>query len=180
MRILTIILISSFLSSAESVVATDLRSLGSLSEIAPTGLEYQVTKDLKVVAYCPDNTCNIIEAPSAIDNSILNDFSLMFLAYASGYSYLKIPFDQTRPFLEQVKGRLPKVIEKHRSSCRGDEIEVASCILTNIAKTHGIKIYFSRFDEGGDAKILENQNEIFSVNTLRSVRKWLTEQGKKK
>ena len=176
MRILTAILILSSFSIPGSALATDLRLLGSLSEIAPTGLEYRVTKELKVVAYCPDNTCDIIEAPSTIDNEILNDFTFMFLAYASGYVYLKKPFDKTRPFLEQAKGRLPKVIEKRRNRCRGDEIEVASCILNNIANTHGIKIYFSRFDEGASTKRLQKQEERLSVNALRSVRKWLMEQ----
>ena len=176
MRILTAILILSFLSSPESAVAADLRLLGSLSEIAPTGLEYRVTKELKVVAYCPDNTCDIIEAPSTIDNEILNDFTLIFLAYASGYIYLKKPFDRSHPFLEQAKGRLPTVIEKRRNRCRGDEIEVASCILNNIANTHSIKIYISRLDEGAKTKVLQNQEERFSVNALRSVRKWLMEQ----
>lgn len=176
MRILTAILILSSFSIPGSALATELRLLGSLSEIAPTGLEYRVTKELKVVAYCPDNTCDIIEAPSTIDNEILNDFTFMFLAYASGYVYLKKPFDKTRPFLEQAKGRLPKVIEKRRNRCRGDEIEVASCILNNIANTHGIKIYFSRFDEGASTKRLQKQEERLSVNALRSVRKWLMEQ----
>ncbi|MGZ6220415.1 MAG: hypothetical protein ACXWMV_10495 [Syntrophales bacterium] len=154
-------------------MATDLRLLGSLSEIAPTGLEYRVTKELKVVAYCPDNTCDIIEAPSAIDNEILNDFTFIFLAYTSGYIYLKKPFDVSRPFLEQLKRLLPTVIEKRRNRCEGDEIEVASCILINIANTHSIKIYFSRFDEGAKTKFLQNQEERLSVNPLRSVRKWL-------
>jgi len=174
--VLTAILILSFLCSPEIAVATDLRLLGSLSEIAPTGLEYRVTKELKVVTYCPDNTCDIIEAPSAIDNEILNDFTLMFLAYASGYIYLKKPFDKSRPFLEQAKGHLPNVIEKRRNRCRGDEIEVASCILNNIANTHGIRIYFSRFDEGANTRVLQSQEERLSVNKLRSVRKWLMEQ----
>lgn len=176
MRILTSTLILAFLSSPEIAVATDLRLLGSLSEIAPTGFEYRVTIELKVVAYCPDNTCDIIEAPSAIDNEILNDFALMFFAYASGYIYLKKPFDKSRPFLEQVKGRLPSVIEKHRNRCRGDEMELASCILNNIANTHGIKIYFSRSDEGAKTKVLQSLGERLSVNALRLVRKWLMEQ----
>jgi len=176
MRRLSAILILSSFFSAGTALPTDLRLLGSLSEIAPRGLEYRVTRECKVVAYCPDNTFDIIEAPVTIDNEILNDFTFMFLAYASAYVYLKKPFDKTQPFLEQAEGRLPKVMEKHRSRCRGDEIEVASCILNNIANTHGIKIYFSRFDEGASTKRLQKQEERLSVNALRSVRKWLMEQ----
>jgi hypothetical protein len=100
----------------------------------------------------------------------------MFLAYASGYIYLKKPFDKSRPFLEEVKGRLPTVIKKYRNQSGGDEMEVASCILSNIPNTHGIKIYFSRFDEGAKTKVLQSRAERLSVNTLRSVGKWLMEQ----
>jgi hypothetical protein len=176
MRTFTAILIFLFLSLPGSVVAADLRLLGFLSEIAPTGLEYRVTQKLKIVEYCPDNTCNIIEAPASIPKETFNDFVFLFLRYASGYVYLKKPYDKSRPFLEEAKRFLPHVIEKRKQQCQGDELDVVSCILNRMADDHGIKIYFSRFDEGANTKVLQNQEDRLSVNALRSVRKWLMEQ----
>ena len=176
MRTLTAMLIFLFLSLPGSVIAADLRLLGFLSEIAPSGLEYQVTQTLKVVQYCPDNTCDIIEAPASIPNEIFNDFAFLFLRYASGYVYLKKPFDKPRPFLEEAKRFLPHVIERRKQQCRGDELEVVSCILNKMADDYGIKIYFSRFDEGANIKVLQKQEERLSASALRSVRSWLMEQ----
>ena len=176
MRTLTSMLIFLFLFLPGGVIAADLRLLGFLSEIAPSGLEYQVTKTLKVVQYCPENTCDIIEAPASIPNEIFNDFAFLFLRYASGYVYLKKPFDKPRPFLEEAKKFLPHVIERRKQQCRGDELEVVSCILNKMADDHGIKIYFSRFDEGANTKVLQKQNERLSASALRSVRSWLMEQ----
>jgi len=176
MRTLTAISIFLFLASSGSAIAADMRSLGFLSEIAPSGLEYHVTKKLKTVKYCPDNTCNILEAPASIPNAVFNDFAFLFLSYASGYIYLKEPFDNSRPFLETSKKFLPQVVERRKHHCNGDEFEIASCILNKMAKEYSIKIYFSRFDEGENIKELEKQEEVLSVKVLRSTRSWLMEQ----
>ena len=176
MRTFTAILIFLFLSSPGSANAADLRPLGFLSEIAPTGLEYRVTQKLKVVEYCPDNTCDIIEAPAGLPNEIFNDFAFLFLSYASGYIYLKKPFDKSRPFLEEAKRFFPHVVERRKHQCRGDELEIVSCILNKMADDYGIKIYFSRFDEGANIKVLQKQEERLSASALRSVRSWLMEQ----
>ena len=124
------------------------------------------------VEFCPDNTCDIIRAPSITTMKILNDFSYLFFYYASGYTYLAISTNQSLPFIQSGSKLAKEIIRRNSGKCKqSDEFELASCVLNNLANENKIQLYFSRYDEGENFESEKNLIESLSVKNLKKIRK---------
>jgi len=126
------------------------------------------------VKFCPDNTCDIIRAPSNTNTKGLNDFSYLYFFYASGYTYLAISANQSLPFIQSGSKLAKEIIHRNADKCdQTNELEQASCVLNNLASENKIQLFFSRFDEGENVESKKDITETLSVRSLEKVRKWL-------
>jgi hypothetical protein len=70
-----------------------------------------------------------------------------------------------------------EIMRRNSSKCKqSDEIELASCVLNNLANENKIQLFFSRYDEGENFESEKNLIESLSVKNLRKIRKWLYKQ----
>jgi len=132
------------------------------------------------VEFCPDNTCEIIRAPSSVQMKRLSDFTYLYLYYASGYTYLAISSNQSDPFIKSGRELANEIVRSNVGSYKQtEELELASCVLNNLAKGNNIHLIFSRYDEGERFESEENLTESLSVNKLNKTRKWYYKHCKK-
>lgn len=120
------------------------------------------------ISFCPDNTCDVIRAPLAADPKAVADFTLLYLFYGSSYVYLK------QFVLKDAPSFARSTLERLKGTCRGDEVEVASCAMLAVAKSNRIAIAFSRTDEGGSG-VDERKVDELSAERLSQTRKWQLE-----
>ena len=74
------------------------------------------------VSFCPDNTCDIIRVPSSTPASVIGDFTLLYLYYASGYIYLK------NFYLVDARPYVPAVLARYSGKCpKSPELATAAC-----------------------------------------------------
>lgn len=81
------------------VFANDFDSLKTLKILLGDNLTFKETATQKAIEYCPDNTCNLIKTPKSVPTQTLSDFAFLYIFYASGYIYIKKPYDGSVPFL---------------------------------------------------------------------------------
>jgi hypothetical protein len=101
-------------------------ALASDDLILPAGAEYKSEKTVKVVQYCPDNTCDVFQTSKEIPINDLKEFSALYLYYVSGYVYLRIPVFEMVPFRKKHQSYVRTILEKHADQCPGPELEAAS------------------------------------------------------
>jgi hypothetical protein len=157
--------------------ANDFDSLKTLKILLGDNLTFKETVTHKVIEYCPDNTCNLIKSPKSVPTQTLSDFAFLYIFYASGYIYIKKPYDDSVPFLESGKKIIPHIIARNEKGCNNSsDLKNISCILLSMYKSSNIKLYFSRFDEGQDSVSLINHKEELSTESLVKTKKWLDSQ----
>jgi hypothetical protein len=130
---------------------------------------FEAKKDKKQweVAFCPDNTCQVIYAPATTPAAAMGDFTLLYLYYASGYIYLK------NFYLTDAKPYIPGVLARSAPQCgQGPELVRASCALSALADKHNIRLASRIYDEGeiGEAPT-EARNEL-SEPKLKEIKSW--------
>jgi len=125
------------------------------------------------VSYCPDNTCEIIKAPSAANAQDLADFTFLYLYYASGYVYLE-------DFcLKGGKLNAAMILESHKDHCSATgEFGKASCVLGKLARRTGVSLSFGRKDLGQYGEQAEDIQEALAERSISSVKKWQMDQWK--
>jgi hypothetical protein len=110
----------------------------------------------------------------------ISDFTYLYLYYASGYTYLAISSNESEPFIKSGAKLARALIRKNAGSCqRNDELELASCVLKNLASAYNIQLFFSRYDEGARGETEENPVEKLSVSKLKKTREWYYKHCKK-
>ena len=138
------------------------------------GFSAKLLKSGWVVSYCPDNTCDVIRAPKDMSRAALGDFTLLWLYYASGYIYLQ-RFVETDapPYVQQV-------LERRSGSCpREPELALASCVLSTIAVSDKLRLFFRRSDEGATVETRKAISDSLSEASIAEVRAWQTKAWQK-
>ena len=121
--------------------------------------------------YCPDNTCDVFKAPASASPPALADFAFAYIFYASGYTYLENFVTKTGSAHSKV------ILNRNRSSCRrGQELELASCVLLHLARQQSIRVFQVREDEGTRSETAVDLRTTLSVNALKRSRAWQLEQ----
>jgi hypothetical protein len=137
-----LIVILGCLVSTSSIAETSTNSLQLIPRLlakSPISSDpvFVAKKDKKgwMVSFCPDNTCDVIRAPSATPANTIGDFSAIYLYYVSGYVYLKDFYTtDARPFM-------PNILERNSATCTGlSEFAQAACVLNDLAKKYSFKI----------------------------------------
>lgn len=169
-KILTTLICLLMLTASASIAGQNKKPLLPAEAISKT------EKNKKVIKYCPDNTCDIIKAPRSIDERILEDFSVLFFSYASGYLYLEKSYDGKVPYRHQTKDKVKDIIARQRNDCKGEELAVVSCIMQRLAKDYKIETAFSRFDEGKNIVTPYDPQEEYSLKSLQKTQSWYKEQ----
>lgn len=162
-----------------SIIYVDKAESGNQSQklpLLPSEAILSVDKNRTLIRYCPDNTCNIIEAPPSVDKVAFKDFSVLFFSYASGYIYLDKSFDGKTPFRYRSQKKVREIISRLRQGCDGDDLAIVSCIMQRLARDHEIKTGFSRFDEGVEAITPYNPRVQYSLKNLRAIQDWYKKQ----
>jgi hypothetical protein len=167
----TLALLSPLLLPLDAIYADTFQLFPQLLDKTPDlgakSMEVKKDKNGWQVSFCPDNTCNIIRAPSKTPREVIRDFTPLYLCYASGYVYLKqFALEDAKPFATEILAR-------NKSRCIvSSEYGLASCVLLDLAKRHKISVSFSRAYEGAVLEtplILPND---LSEERIRQTKKW--------
>ncbi len=119
------------------------------------------------ISFCPDNTCDVIRLPRGTPASVVGDFTLLYLYYASGYIYLKNFYRiDARPYV-------PAVLARYSAACpKSLELAAAACVMSDLATQYSIRISDRRFDEGHtEETIIDPKKELSEVH-LRETKSW--------
>jgi hypothetical protein len=160
-------------------VTIKLKLSPSLSQndlLLPSDTTTTTEKSKIVIKYCPDNTCDIIEAPASVDKAAFEDFAVLYFSYASGYIYLDKSFDGKTPYRQKSQDKANEIVSRLRRDCNGDDLAVVSCILLRLIRDYKIKIASSRYDEGVEAVAPFEPQEKLSEKKLRAVQDWYKKQ----
>jgi hypothetical protein len=167
-------LLLTILASTPSVAGPDpdmLQLIPQLLDRTP-GLESPAFKAKKgskewEVSFCPDNTCDVIRAPRSTPASVIGDFSLLYLYYASGYIYLK------RFCLVDARPYVPVVLARYSGKCpKSPELATAACVMKGLVTQHAIRLSFRRSDEGHTGESILDPNKEFSEAHLIKIKAW--------
>jgi hypothetical protein len=148
--------------------------LAKIEGLEHHGFRARHLKDGWAVHYCPDNTCDVIRAPTGVPRQVIGDFSLLWLYYVSSYIYLKRFYEtDARPFVIGV-------MERRAGNCPTQpEYARASCVLTSMANEFNIRLGFRRSDEGATVENrLDAKDELSAANIAR-VKEWQLEQWRR-
>jgi len=126
-----------------------------------------VNKEL-VYRYCPDNTCEEIMSDKN-NYKNLNEFSLLYFYYASGYVYLKMN-NNGGSFIETAQKHVKNIVTNDKQ-CGGDEYQVASCIMLRLLRS-GITGISIRYDENIESKMVLNLKKLSSIDNLHRIVSW--------
>ena len=161
-----------FVIDAQATAASVLESLPSLLFEATSGkaglnFEYKRGPDGWRVAYCPDNTCDLIRAPADIEKEVLGDFTLLYLYYVSDYIYLK-------PFYEgKAKSIIEATMTRRLHGCATDRtIATAACVLRAMAIEHKITLWSAVYDEGEENEKAKAIDETLDVRAIEKTKNW--------
>lgn len=109
----------------------------------------------RIIRYCPDNLCLLIESPGNIRSDLLYEFSILFFFYEADFpefrqsEYLLPTGVNPRDKFGEIA---PKLLKKYvHNSCEDSQNE-SVCVLQRIRSEYGIKTYFTRIDEGYSIK----------------------------
>jgi len=95
------------------------------------------------IEYCPDNTCERLQAKRHARLSELEDFALLYFATMSEYSYLK----DSRP--KDAETLLAAVSSSYAANCTESAGSLAvECALKYLRQRLGVTLLSVRYDEG--------------------------------
>ena len=137
-------------------------------------LTAQVRGEIRVISYCPDNTCEVFSAPAKTSEGNLAEFALAYLFYASGYTYLEA-------FVRGAgQSEAHSILDRERGTCASsDQIELASCVLQSLARRHSISVTLVRQDEGARIQTPVRLKAELAVSQLRRTEAWRSEQWRR-
>ncbi len=125
------------------------------------------------VSFCPDNTCDVIRVPSSTPASVIGDFTLLYLYYASGYIYLK------NFYLVDARPYVPAVLARYSGKCpKSPELATAACVMNSLAAQHAIRLSFRRSDEGQTGESIRDPKRELSEAHLIEIKSWLADAWK--
>ncbi len=116
---------------------------------ARLGKVYSVknTAEKVEVRYCPDNTCDVISASKSVDQTVFDDFLVLYFARISSYVYLK-------DFQKSISDKLVDGIrEKYEHFCLKRENISTKCIAQGLSEKFKISVLFARFDENEETLV---------------------------
>jgi hypothetical protein len=94
--------------------------------------------------FCPDNTCDFIEARKSTPMEAILDFGFLYVYFFSDFYVLKDWRIKDEPTVTS-KAILEKL--EYMSCKQGSDQEKALCILRKLSKDYQIQIYDVRYDE---------------------------------
>ena len=143
----------------------------TLNKPGSTTISVVKTSSGQEVHYCPDNTCDVFKAPASALPRAVADFAFAYIFYASGYTYLENFVTNTGSSHSKV------ILSRNRSSCaEAQELELASCVLRNLAQQQSIRVFQVREDEGTRTEKAVGLRAALSVPALERTRAWQLEQ----
>jgi hypothetical protein len=119
--------------------------LTQLTATFPKSVQFKNRGKVRVLEFCPDNTCHGFSASYRVPKATLRDFAFLYIYYYS--DYYALPEWRAK---EQVKHTAELVLSRpqYRSCKRGNDRESARCVLLDLSRRAGIKLLFIRYDEG--------------------------------
>ena len=111
----------------------------------------EIKTEKKVVRYCPDNLCLLIESPGGTKSDLLYEFAVMYFFYEADF-----PEFRNKEYLlptgvnprSKFKATAIQLLDRYASDHCADSQDKGICVLRYLREKHGIKTYFSRSDEG--------------------------------
>ena len=148
--------------------------LAKIEDLERHGFRARHLKSGWAIHYCPDNTCDVIRAPKDVPRQAMGEFTLLWLYYVSGYTYLKRFYEvDAQPFVAQV-------LERRGGTCPVQpEFARASCVLTAMADEYGIRLGFRRSDEGATVENRLEPKDELSVANIARVKEWQLQQWRR-
>lgn len=124
---------------------------GALLTALPEG-SVKMTRENTVwlVQYCPDNTCDLLEISTSVNEQDVQRLALGFFVYYSSYLYLKI---------WQENARRDEAIQKEihyltNEMCPAQSVkQLVDCRFRELMATRKLAVFYVRFDEGERAAI---------------------------
>ena len=97
------------------------------------------------VQYCPDNTCDLLQISTAVNENDVHRLVLGFFVYFSSYIYLNQWQEETRRN-EAVQMEIRRL---SNATCPVQNTkQLVECRLRELSSTRKLEIFFIRFDEG--------------------------------
>jgi hypothetical protein len=153
-----------------------IKSLPMLSE----SITIRRSNNLHIIEFCPDNTCEVIKSPDTNKLKDIKDFTYLYIYYASGLTLLATSTNDNAPFFISGNKIATQILKNHAETCsQNTELELASCVLNNMARNNNITISFFRYDEGKQNVSRQNIESELSLKTLKNNRAWLESHCKK-
>lgn len=97
------------------------------------------------IQYCPDNTCDLLQISTAVNENDVQRLALGFFVYFSSYIYLNQWQEETRRN-EAVQMEIRRL---SNATCSIQNTkQLVECRLRELSSTRKLEIFFIRFDEG--------------------------------
>ena len=150
--------------------ANEVNSVQALQIMIKTNLKIKANDTHKFIEYCPDQTCEIIQAPISTWYQSIGDFSYLYLYYFSPYDALKKTSDESEPFRKAGTKYIKDITKRNRGECEEkDDKDLASCILRTMSSKNNIQIYSSRHEKGIENLTPLNLREILKTNSSEQI-----------
>ena len=141
--ILCLVLVIGTSSASQENFATEQSDpLQEITRAFPQSIEYK--PKLRVLEFCPDNTCDGFEAASDVSKAELRDFAYLYIYFFSDYYVLQKWREKAEP--KETAQRLLSKAE-YRDCKAENSAEATKCVLRNLSAKGRIKLVFIRYDE---------------------------------
>lgn len=125
-----------------------MSAISALRDVFPDAVEITRSQEM-TVAFCPDNTCDLIVAQADVPYVDL-DFTFLFIFYFSDY------YDLQRLRNDDRAAQTATAIlgsPRYRSCRRGSRAADARCVLQSLAGVRRISAYAVRHDENVESRV---------------------------
>ena len=99
--------------------AASIHSVQALQMLLKSKFKIKADDVRKSISYCPNETCDVIQAPTAVSYQEIGDFSYLYLFYFSAYSELNKKTDESESFRVAGKKFIKAIAERNRGECQG-------------------------------------------------------------
>lgn len=131
---------------ASEIVTAEVYNSRELLATAPEGPIVMKREHVHwVVQYCPDNTCDLLEISTLVNESDVRRLALGFFVYFSSYAYLR-KWQEDVHENEAIQVEIQYLISKECPIQNAKEL--VECRLRELSNTQKVAIFFVRFDEG--------------------------------